>query len=324
LDVAPGERFVVVGASGAGKTTLLRAVAGLTPVSGGRIDVAGRDVTALPPERRDAVYLHQTPLLFPHLSVFENVAFPLRVRRTRAADVVTRVRDALAAVRMDEFAGRAPRTLSGGQRHRVALARAIVARPAVLLLDEPLSSLDPTLRDEVREAILALQRAYRPALVLVTHDFDEAGLIADRVAVLIDRRIVQTAPPGELFIRPATLAVARLLGVPNEVRGVVTAHRAFASPFGCIPLDADIPPGAAIAVFRADAVYIADAGTPVRVAEVRHRAQRTTAVVTIDGSQPAACPLEIPADPHAPPRVGDVVRIGIDGARMSIFPGEVP
>jgi putative spermidine/putrescine transport system ATP-binding protein len=323
LDVAPGERFVVVGASGAGKTTLLRAVAGLTPVSGGRIDVAGRDVTALPPERRDAVYLHQTPLLFPHLSVFENVAFPLRVRRTRAADVVTRVRDALAAVRMDEFVARAPRTLSGGQRHRVALARAIVARPAVLLLDEPLSSLDPTLRDEVREAILALQRAYRPALVLVTHDFDEAGLIADRVAVLIDRRIVQTAPPRELFIRPATLAVARLLGVPNEIRGIVTAHRAFASPLGCIPLDADISPGAAIAVFRPDAVYITDAGTPVRVAEVRHRAQRSTAVVTIEGSQPAASPLEIPADPHAPPRVGDVVRIGLDGARVSIFPGEV-
>ncbi len=314
----------MVGASGAGKTTLLRAVAGLTSVRSGRIDVAGRDVTALPPERRDVVYLHQTPLLFPHLSVFENVAFPLRVRRTRGAEVIKLARGALAAVRMEKFADRAPRTLSGGQRHRVALARAIVARPAALLLDEPLSSLDPTLRDEVREAILALQRTYRPALVLVTHDFDEAGLIADRVAVLVDRQIVQTAPPWELFVRPATLAVARLLGVPNEVRGVVTAERVFASPLGCITLDSNIPQGAALAVFRPDAVYATEAGTPVRVAEVRHRAQRTTAVVTLVGSQAAAPTLEIPADAHAPPRVGDVMRIGLDGARVSIFPSEMP
>ena len=324
FDVAQGERFVVVGASGAGKTTLLRAVAGLAPVRGGRIDVAGRDVTALPPERRDVVYLHQTPLLFPHLSVFENVAFPLRVRRTRAAEVIKLAREALAAVRLEDLADRAPRTLSGGQRHRVALARAIVARPAVLLLDEPLSSLDPTLRDEVREAILALQRTYRPALVLVTHDFDEAGLIADRVAVLVDRKIVQTAPPWELFVRPATLAVARLLGVPNEVHGVVTAEGVFTSALGCIALDGSIPQGAALAVFRPDAVHTTDTGTAVRVAEVRHRAQRTTAVVALVGSQAGVPALEIPADAHAPPRVGDVVRIGLDGTRVSIFPREAP
>jgi putative spermidine/putrescine transport system ATP-binding protein len=261
--VAPGERLVIVGGSGAGKTTLLRAIAGLGPIAGGRIAIAGHDVCGRPPERRDAVYLHQTPLLFPHLSVRENVAFPLRVRRVPAGDISPRVRDALAAVQLDGFADRAPRTLSGGQRHRVALARAVVARPAVLLLDEPFVALDPTLRDEVRTALLVLQRQYQPALVVVTHDLEEAGMLADRVGVLLQGRLAQLAPPGEVFAAPASLAVARFLGIPNMIPGVLDDDGAFDSAIGRLMLPAGHRTshrGPRVAVFRPGAARLASGG----------------------------------------------------------------
>ena len=318
FDVGAGERFVIVGASGAGKTTLLRAIAGLAPATG-RVEVAGRDVSALPSERRDAVYLHQTPVLFPHLSVFENVAFPLRVRQASEASVRGRVREVLAAVRLDGFESRAPRTLSGGQRHRVALARAVAARPAVLLLDEPLAALDPSLRGEVREAIVAAQREYRPALVLVTHDLDEAGLLADRVAVLVDRRIAQVAAPAELFARPASLAAARFLGVANEVAGRVRGDGAFESPLGVLPLEGrGAMAGPAVAVFRPDAVRRVtppEAGVAVRVVGHRHRAQRTSAVVALAGAT-----LELPVDPLDIPPVGAELRVVVEPRLVTVFP----
>jgi ABC-type nitrate/sulfonate/bicarbonate transport system ATPase subunit len=215
--VEPGERLVLVGASGAGKTTLLRAVAGLVPIDRGRVEIGGRDVTHLPPERRGAVYLHQTPVLFPHLTVEQNVAFPLRIRSVPPAELRARVREALDAVRLGELAHRGPGALSGGQRHRVALARAVVARPSLLLLDEPLSSLDPGLRHEIRDVIVTLQAQHRPGLVLVTHDLEEAGLLGHRVGIVMGGGIAQLAPPEALFRTPATLEVARFLGYRNEL-----------------------------------------------------------------------------------------------------------
>jgi ABC-type Fe3+/spermidine/putrescine transport system ATPase subunit len=262
--VAAGERLVIVGGSGAGKTTLLRAIAGLGPMSGGRIAIAGCDIGGQPPERRDAIYLHQTPLLFPHLSVAENVAFPLRVRRVPVRDFGHRVRNALATVQLNGFDDRAPRTLSGGQRHRVALARAMVARPAVLLLDEPLSALDPALRDEVRASMLAVQREYGPALLMVTHDLDEAGIVADRIGVLLAGRIAQTAPPGELFSSPASLGVARFLGIPNMVPGVLKAGGVFESVIGPLrlPKSVERSPGVTrVAVFRPGAARLVKGGS---------------------------------------------------------------
>ena len=337
LDVAAGERFVILGASGAGKTTLLRAVAGLTPLRAGRVWIAPsggapRDVTALPPERRDAVYLHQTPTPFAHLSVFENVAFPLRVRRVARAEVERRVRDALALVRMREFAARMPHTLSGGQRHRVTLARAIVARPAVLLLDEPLAALDPSLRDEVREAIVHAQEDARPALVLVTHDLDEAGLLADRVAVLANRRVLQIAPPAELFAHPASLAVARFLGVGVEVPGIIDAAGCFASSLGTwsVALAAGpLPSGAlarglAVAVVRPDALHLGVPGADECAADaavlgVRHRARQTTVQLRIvrDGFAPAVVEVAVP--PGSLPRVGECVHLVADPRAISLF-----
>ena len=312
--VVPGERLAIVGGSGAGKTTLLRAIAGLGPRSGGTVAIAGRDVSAEPPERRDAVYLHQTPLLFPHLSVAENVAFPLRVRRVSPGDVESRVRIALAAVQMEGFARRAPRTLSGGQRHRVALARAVVARPAVLLLDEPLSALDPELRDEVRESLLALQRQYRPALLLVSHDLGEVGVLADRLGVLVAGRIAQLGHPGELFARPASVAVARVLGIPNIVPGEIRPDGRFESALGPLSVRGHTPPppaGARTAVFRPAAARLAEDG-PLRgrVAGIRQGPRETALRVEVAGLV-----LDIASGAGPLPEPGSLVRWDLDTAQ---------
>lgn len=316
LDVAPGERLALVGASGAGKTTLLRAIAGLAPVTGGRVEIGARDVTGSPPEQRDAVYLHQSPLLFPHLDVFENVAFPLRVRGRPAREIRQRVEEVLSAVRIEELARRSPGTLSGGQRHRVALARAISARPAVLLLDEPLSALDPELREEVRGAILAIQRSDRPALVIVTHDLDDAGLLAERVGVLIGGRIAQLASPADLFTRPASLEVASFLGYPNRLEGTVREDGAFESPCGLVEHwhPRSVPPGPAIAVFQPDAARLTPTGAPGTVLEVRHRLRTSTAVVGVAGIRIEA------ALRGRPPVAGEAVHVTLNPAGILVFP----
>ena len=220
--VGRGERFALVGSSGAGKTSLLRALSGSGPLTAGSVLVEGKDVTHAAPEKRGMVLLSQKPLLFPHLSVFENVAFPLRVRGVSRGETQERVREALASVRLESFGPRRPQSLSGGQAHRIALARAVVARPPVLLLDEPLTSLDPSLREEVRESILAVQEEYEPAVVLVTHDLHEAGRMAHFIGVILEGSLAQVAPPGELFRNPVSEAVARALGIPNSVPGLVT------------------------------------------------------------------------------------------------------
>lgn len=214
LRVARGETVALLGPSGAGKTSLLRAVAGLVPAVG-EVTIAGRRVTHLPAEARRAVYLHQAPRLFPHLDVTGNVAFPMQLRGI-VRDV--RARETLALlqlVQLDTFGARDVASLSGGERQRVALARAIAAAPEVLLLDEPFTALDPTLRADVREALARLLAQATPATILVTHDVDEAAALATRIAVVLDGRLAQLATPNELFRRPATVALARFLGVEN-------------------------------------------------------------------------------------------------------------
>ncbi|HUR93369.1 MAG TPA: ABC transporter ATP-binding protein [Gemmatimonadales bacterium] len=317
--VAPGERLALVGASGAGKTSLLRAVAGLGPGRADELRVDGRDIATMPPERRGIVYLHQTPLLFPHLSVAENIAFPLRVRRAGAAEVAGAVREVMHALRLDGLAERRVQALSGGQRHRAALARAIVARPPVLLLDEPFASLDPVLRHEVREAVRAAQASYRPAVVLVTHDLDEAGTLADRIGVLLGGRLAQVGPPGEIFASPRTLAVARFLGLSNEVPGTITADGRFTSPLGVLPLRTPLPPGPGIAVFATRALRLDGGGTlAARMVELRHRVQQTTVIVALgDLGLEAAVHEAVPAAP------GGEVRLSLSGEEVSVFPHTV-
>lgn len=316
LQVGRGERFVAVGPSGAGKTTLLRAIAGFVTPDSGEISVAGHDALALPPEKRDAVYMHQTPALFPHLTVFENVAFPLRVRRAAAGEIRARVGAALDAMRMGEFGNRIPRTLSGGQRHRVALARAIVARPALLLLDEPFAALDPALKRDIRLALLAAHAQYDPGLIVVTHDFGDAARIADRVGVLIGGELVQVAPPAELFARPASLEVARFLNIANEIRGHADGAGNFSSPLGNLPAPDGFPAGPAVAVFSPAAVRIGpEDGAAARVLDVCVHPEYMTLKLKIAGEiVEAACPV------GSSLTVGGETKVVFDRAKIAIFP----
>ncbi|MBA3318634.1 MAG: ABC transporter ATP-binding protein [Gemmatimonadales bacterium] len=312
----PGERLVLLGASGAGKTTLLRAIAGLAPLAAGRLTVGGQDVTARPAESRDAVYLHQTPLLFPHLSIFENVAFPLRIRGYQDSEIRASVAELLESVRLDGLAGRRPHTLSGGQKHRAALARAMAARPAVLLLDEPLAALDPSLRDEVRATLLSLQAHYRPALVIVTHDLEDAAVLGDRIGILLGGTLAQLDQPDRLFQRPASLAVARFLGLPNLVAGSVAAGQ-FQSALGLIPVEAESPSGPATAAFGTDALRPEPCGSLQGIVRsVQYGPRGATLRVDVAGIE-----LEVVTGAGAIPHPGDELSLGLERDRVTILPG---
>jgi iron(III) transport system ATP-binding protein len=221
LTIEAGELFFLLGPSGCGKTTLLNLIAGLLEPSSGRILFGERDVTALPTNKRNAVMCFQSYALWPHLSVAENVRFGLSVRQLSKADQDRRVEEALALVRMQEFAERKPAELSGGQQQRVAIARATAVRPACLLLDEPLSNLDTRLRQEMRAEIRSICRATGLTTVYVTHDQKEALSIADRIAIMKAGKVVQVGTPAELYTRPATAFVAQFMGHSNLIQGRV-------------------------------------------------------------------------------------------------------
>jgi putative spermidine/putrescine transport system ATP-binding protein len=219
LDVRPGEFFSMLGPSGSGKTTMLRMVAGFEAPSRGAILLHGQDVTHLPPFDRDVNTVFQDYALFPHMSVEQNVAYGLMVRRVAKAERAARVADALDAVRLGGFGRRKPAQLSGGQRQRVALARALVNRPSVLLLDEPLGALDLKLREQMQVELKALQRDVGITFLFVTHDQSEALTMSDRIAVFNHGRIEQVGTPAEVYERPATPFVAGFVGTSNLLSG---------------------------------------------------------------------------------------------------------
>ncbi|HMR31673.1 MAG TPA: ABC transporter ATP-binding protein [Geminicoccaceae bacterium] len=216
LDIASGELVSLLGASGCGKTTLLRIVAGLETVGSGSVTIDGQDVTGLPPERRDIAMMFQSYALLPHLSVAENVRFPLRMRRIGGRDEQqARVEAALEAVQLGHLAERRPRQLSGGQQQRVALARAIVSDPKILLLDEPLSNLDARLREDMQVELIEIHERLGLTTLFVTHDQEEALSLSDRVVLLNGGRIEQEGPPDEIYARPATEFASSFLGSAN-------------------------------------------------------------------------------------------------------------
>ena len=214
LEIAPGEFFSLLGPSGSGKTTTLRIIAGLEVATQGSVYMDGDDVTLLPPGDRDVAMVFQSYALYPHMTVFDNIAFPLKMVRTPASEIGTAVRDAAARVRIDHLLTRKPGQLSGGQQQRCALARAIVRKPTLFLLDEPLSNLDAKLRIETRVELRRLQRTLDVTAIYVTHDQEEAMSMSDRLAIFMDGRIVQVGTPEDVYTRPATSRVAGFLGNP--------------------------------------------------------------------------------------------------------------
>ena len=221
LKVGQGEFVTLLGPSGCGKTTCLRIVAGFVAPTSGRVSIAGRDVTSLPPHRRNTGMVFQSYALFPHRTVAGNVAFGLQVRRLSRAERERRTREALRLVQLEELADRYPAQLSGGQRQRVALARAVVINPEILLLDEPLAALDLKLREELQVEIKRIQSSLSMTTLFVTHDQGEALSLSTRIAVMREGKIVQLGTPAEIYERPGSRYVASFVGRINLIPAIV-------------------------------------------------------------------------------------------------------
>jgi spermidine/putrescine ABC transporter ATP-binding subunit len=224
LQIMQNEFFSILGPSGCGKTTLMRLIAGFESADSGSIELSGQDVTKIPTRNRDLNMLFQNYALFPHLSVFENVAFELRVRKVPRDDIQQRVHDSLKLVQMEGLEKRLPDQLSGGQKQRVALARAIVGKPSVILLDEPLGALDKQLRKDMQFELKRLQREVGCTFVYVTHDQEEALSMSDRIAVMRSGEIHQIGTPQEIYNNPQTMFVATFIGDCNLLDGKVNAQ----------------------------------------------------------------------------------------------------
>ncbi|HXU34367.1 MAG TPA: ABC transporter ATP-binding protein [Thermoanaerobaculia bacterium] len=236
LAIRPGEFLTLLGPSGCGKTTLLRILAGLDVADAGKVRIDGQDVGEIPAHRRPVNTVFQSYALFPHMSVRDNVAFGLKMKKVPAAEVVRRVDRMLDLVQIATFADRKPAQLSGGQKQRVALARALINEPKVLLLDEPLGALDSKLRKELQVELLALQRRLGITFIFVTHDQEEALVMSDRIAVMRAGRIEQLGDAEEIYERPRTRFVSQFLGTCNLIEGKATRREGLAvlveTPFG--------------------------------------------------------------------------------------------
>jgi len=330
VDIQPGELFFLLGPSGCGKTTLLRAIAGFVDPNAGTItferDGESRDITHLPANRRRTAMVFQSYALWPHMTVADNVAFGLKVRKIPDADRKARVAEALEAVEMQDYAARKPTQLSGGQQQRVALARALVVRPDVLLLDEPLSNLDAKLRTDLRARIRQIVKNAGLTAVYVTHDQKEALSMADRIAVMRNGRVEQVGPPAELYHRPTTPFVGHFLGETNDLP--VTASTADDGSY-CVrifntlelkPAHAPSPqPGDKRALIRPEAVRFTpptDQGLRAEIAEVTFLGEHVQySATTADGTPVRSTS----SDTTTMWNVGDTVGIDLDPRRLVVL-----
>ncbi len=318
FSVLGGDCLAVLGASGSGKSSLLRTLAGLQSSVAGEIVANGRTVTTLPAEQRDVVYLHQEPVLFPHLRVIDNVAFPLVLRGIAKAAAQRRALEWLQRLQVGDVAQNKADALSGGQRHRVALARALCAEPAVLLLDEPLASLDPAVRRDVRAALLEARAASGAAMVLVTHDVDDALAVATHIAAIGSGRVTAPATPHAILAMPPDLETARLLGIFSEVPGIIVP-RADGAEFnwsGGTVAAGHLPAGSAVAVLRAHDVQLhaADHASAHACTVLARNDAAHDVVLTLRGANETAVQLRVALG--TPVAVGDVVHVTLVNARL--------
>ena len=236
LAVEEGEFLTILGPSGSGKTTLLKAVAGFEVPDAGTVRLGDKDVTTAPARSRNVGMVFQNYALFPHMTVAENLAFPLEMRGTAKAEIARRVQDALALVELGTYGERLPRQLSGGQQQRVALARAIIFNPSLLLLDEPFGALDRKLRESLQLEVRRLQRRLKLTTLFITHDQEEALIMSDRIAVMDQGRIQQLGTPGEIYDFPVTRFVANFIGESNLIEGTARSGEVSIPGFGAMTL----------------------------------------------------------------------------------------
>ncbi|MBZ8133743.1 ABC transporter ATP-binding protein [Afifella sp. IM 167] len=328
IEIARGEFVSLLGPSGCGKTTLLRIIAGLEGVSQGSVEIAGQDVTRLPPEKRDIAMMFQSYALLPHLSVAENVRFPLRMRGIGSREEqAERVRAALETVHLSAFAERRPRQLSGGQQQRVALARAIVSNPKVLLLDEPLSNLDARLREDMQVELIEMHKRLGLTTVFVTHDQEEALSLSDRIVLIQKGRVEQEGTPSDIYARPATHFASTFLGTANLVAAEIEGHgenaAARLADGQVLPLaGADAQPGPAMLAIRQEDVTLLAAGSVEGALRARVRTRvylgaRSRYVVELSDKE-----LRVLAPNDSVFEGGEDVMLKIDPARIRILPAK--
>ena len=317
--IEKGSFVSLLGASGCGKSTLLRIVAGLETASAGRVEIAGQEVTALPPEARDISMMFQSYALLPHLSVAENVRFPLRMRGIgNREEQAARVAEALETVQLSAFANRKPSQLSGGQQQRVALARAIVSTPKVLLLDEALSNLDARLREDMQLELIEIHRKLGLTTLFVTHDQDEALSLSDRVILLDGGRVAQAGSPEEIYEAPQTAFAAEFLGAANLIPAEIGPRGTATLPGGQhLPVPENMLEGPALLAIRQEDLVLSAGGKGI---SARLKAQvfmgsRTRHVLDLDGHRLRALSLGRPGLV-----AGETVRLAVDPDRIAWLP----
>ncbi|HEV2358527.1 MAG TPA: ABC transporter ATP-binding protein [bacterium] len=316
LEVRDGELMCLLGPSGCGKTTTLRMIGGFEAPDAGDIQIDGRSVVALPPERRPTAMVFQRYNLWPHMTVEGNIAFGLHVRRLPRARIEAKVRDALALVGLPGIAGKYPHQLSGGQQQRVAVARALVLEPQLLLLDEPFSNLDARLRVHLREEVKQLQRTIRITTVFVTHDQEEALTIADRIAVMRDGVLEQVDTPARLYSHPRTFFVADFIGTMNLVAARLDRRAATlaAGPWRLPLPDVGWPDGAEVRLaVRPEDLVVDPAAPPAQVRRVINLGHYLQVLVDV----PGAGMLRLFTDKHQ--TLGEGAMIGVGLVRALAF-----
>ncbi len=311
LAIEPGEFVVFVGPSGCGKSTLLRMIAGLTEIDGGSLHLAGRDITRVPSSQRDLAMVFQSYALYPHMSVFDNMSFALRLAKVDKAVIREKVENAARILNLGSCLQRTPRELSGGQRQRVAIGRAIVRAPKVFLFDEPLSNLDAALRGQTRIEIAKLHRDLGATTVYVTHDQVEAMTLADRVVVLRDGQIEQVGTPLELYDRPANQFVAQFIGMP-PMNVVAAAALPSLSKLVGVPLPLDATVG-----IRPEGVSVLPAGQGAVQAQVN--LIEALGADTLIYATALGVPLVARQNTRTAWRVGDAVGLSFDPATLHAF-----
>ena len=319
LDIRENEFFALLGPSGCGKTTLLRMLAGFESPGAGRILLEGRDISPLPPEKRPLNLMFQSYALFPHMTVRQNLSYGLEMERLGKGEIRRRVDETMAMTDLTGFADRKPDQLSGGQKQRVALARALVKRPKVLLLDEPLGALDKKLRERMQLELKRMQHEAGITFIIVTHDQEEALVMADRMAILKDGRLLQVGAPEDVYERPADRFVANFIGVMNFIDGAVAADGVFEAE-GLRLAVVDATPGPATLAVRPENIALGSPGERLAgtIADIAyHGLDRVLHVRT--AATDALMQVRVPASGAGEWRIGDALSLKIDPARCRLF-----